>query len=97
MISQDRNSKDGTVQGAMKKIPKRLGINGKVKIVVGKGIEFSQTEKRETNPVQKDQTTDPERLFFTQDDDSPQRHLDKRGGPLSRVLSPTPKFFGVGG
>ena len=64
MIPQDLDSEDGTVKGTMKKIPKGLGINGEVEIVVGKGIEFSQTEKRETNPVQKDQTADPEGLLL---------------------------------
>ena len=64
MISQDRNPKDGTVKGAVKKVPKRLGINGEVEIVVGKGAEFSETEKREAKPVQKDQAADPEGLLL---------------------------------
>ena len=51
MISQDRNSKDGTVKGTVKKIPKRLGINGEVKIVVGKGVEFSKAEVGKTGSV----------------------------------------------
>ena len=51
MISQNRDSEDGTVKGAMEDTPKCLGIDGEVKIVIGKGGEFPKTEVGKSGSV----------------------------------------------
>lgn len=77
MISQKRNPQDGAIEGAVKNIPDTLGMNGQVKVVVGKRNKFPPTEKKRKGRIQKNEAD--EALYY-----EPPIVLESR--PISRVL-----------